>query len=121
VGADGKGFTLIEVLTVIVILGILSAILVPRFTSMTEQARQAALLAAIAEGQSRVNAAAARHTLTAGNLPTAYSQFSPMLATQTDAGGYLLSFDSAASGVALTARYAASSSLFTTGFAALPQ
>ncbi len=119
--SNPKGFTLIEILAVIVILGILSAILVPRFTAMTDQARQSALLAAIAEGQSRVNAAAARHTLTAGSLPTAYAQFSQLLATQTDAGGYLLSYDSAASGVSITARYADSSSLSTVGSAVLPQ
>ena len=37
-----KGFTLIELLVVIAIIGILAAIVVPKFSGRTEQARQAA-------------------------------------------------------------------------------
>lgn len=120
-GKDARGFTLIEILAVIVILGILSAILVPRFTDMTEQARRAALQNAIAEGQSRVNAAAARHTLTAGQMPTAYAEVSALLSGQEAAGNYQLSFGATASGVALTARYTASSTISTVGSAPFPQ
>jgi len=121
VGARGNGFTLIEILAVVVILGILAGILVPRFSDMTEQARRSALLAAIAEGQARVNAAAARYALSAGALPTAYSQVATFLAQETDAGGYLLAFGDASGGVAMTAWYAASPDVSATGFAVLPQ
>ena len=43
-----KAFTLVEILIVVVILGILAAIVVPKFSGRTEQARQAAAQTQIA-------------------------------------------------------------------------
>ena len=37
--ADGRGFTLVEILIVVVVLGILAAILIPRFTLSAAEAR----------------------------------------------------------------------------------
>lgn len=42
-----KGFTLVEILIVVVILGILSALVVPQFASASESARQASFITSV--------------------------------------------------------------------------
>lgn len=50
-----KGFTLIEVISVLVILGVLAMVAMPKYIDLIEQARESALDAALADGISTVS------------------------------------------------------------------
>ena len=52
---DEKGFTLIEIIAVLVIMGILAAVAVPKFFDLQERAKEKALYTAVSEVKVRVN------------------------------------------------------------------
>ena len=65
-----KGFTLIEVIAVLVILGVLVAVAAPRYVALVQEAKISAAQAEIAEMKSTLNLAYARLFIRTGIAPT---------------------------------------------------
>lgn len=93
-----QGFTLIEIIAVIILLGVLAATVIPKFSDLTEEAKKAAAKQAVAEGIARANQVFASHILTAGAVPTAYAEISAGL-TSGNIGDYVISYAAATGGV----------------------
>jgi MSHA pilin protein MshA len=63
---NNQGFTLVEVIAVLVILGILAAVAIPKFFDMQDQAREKAIEGAIGELNGQVALAFAQNALKGG-------------------------------------------------------
>lgn len=68
--ANEQGFTLIEIIAVLIVLGILAAVAVPKYMDLQDDARQRAALGAIAEVKSRLSVGYGQYLLkNSGSAP----------------------------------------------------
>jgi len=92
--SNQKGFTLIEIIAVLVILGILAAVAIPRFMDLTTVASDKAAMQAVAEGKSRLSNQFARNLLssTTNTVDFMLNQVNVVDPTLKNAGDYTLTF-----------------------------
>src|SRR5665213_58947 len=75
-----SGFTLIEILIVVIILGILAAIVIPQFTNASTEAKQSSMASQLQTLRSQIGTYVAQH---GGTSPTLWAQ----LTEETDSSG----------------------------------
>lgn len=89
--ASQRGFTLIELVAIIVIMGALASVAVPKYYDLTREAHNRAALQAVMEGKARLTMLYARLFLDSGSPPDATGVVSAA-GTSTNVGDYTLNF-----------------------------
>jgi prepilin-type N-terminal cleavage/methylation domain-containing protein len=96
--ANNAGFTLLEIIAVLVIMGILAVVAVPRYFDLQSQAKLKAFATGKAEAIGRVNSYFAQRIL-AGDLPSAIIYSDSTIGT--DLGDFTLSVSSSGNTITL--------------------
>ncbi len=89
--ASQRGFTLIELVAILVILGIFSSIAIPKYFDLTREAKNRAALQAVMEGKARLSMQYARLFLENGS-PPGTSSLVGAVGASTSIGDYTLNF-----------------------------
>jgi len=82
-----SGFTLVEILIVVIILGILAAIVIPQFTNASQDARESSLLSQLQTLRSQIELYKLQHMDKLPNLVGAAPACWVPLTTKTDSAG----------------------------------